>query len=299
MSSDLSNLHKGLYAVLVTPFDEHGAVDQEGLDSLVEFYIERGASGIVTLSVMGESKLLEQEERITVVRRVIAATHGRVPVVVGVNGNSASAMVTFGKQVADLGASSLLVSIGISNAIQEANAMATFQALAITAQLPMVVLDYPPVSGNVSVHFLKVLAEQVPLVQAVKLEEMPTMVKISRLRHAVGHRLNIMGARGSLYSLQELLRGSDGFMTGYAYPEHLFAMLERFHAGDISSAREIYTQYLPLFVYCNQEGIEVALRKEILKHRGVIRCSAVRPPIRSLDAETRAELHQLIKRMAL
>jgi 4-hydroxy-tetrahydrodipicolinate synthase len=296
---DLTYLHKGLYAVLVTPFDEQGRIDEKSIENLVDFYLEQGASGIVTLSVMGESKLLDQEERIKVVHRVVAATNGRVPVVVGVNGSTTSAMAAFGKQAADLGASSLLVSVVISNAIQEADAIATFRTLAMTVQLPMVVLDYPPVSGNISVSFLQELAEQVPLVHAVKLEELPTTIKISKLRNAIGNRLNILCAKGSIYSLQELQRGSDGFMTGYAYPEHLVEMLNRFQTGDISGAAEIYTRNLPLFVYCNQEGIEIALRKEILKHRGVISCSAVRPPMQTLDEGTRAELHQLIKGMGL
>ena len=75
----------GLHAVLVTPFDQHGNVDNEGLDRLVEFYLANKVSGIVTLSVMGESSLLNDTERFRVAQRVISSVNGRVPVVVGIN----------------------------------------------------------------------------------------------------------------------------------------------------------------------------------------------------------------------
>ena len=101
-------MFQGLYAVLVTPFHESGAVDGESFDRLVDFYLDRGAHGLVILSVMGEGPLLEEEERAQVVARVVRRVNGRVPVVVGVN-EEAEVAARMGRRFIDLGASALLV----------------------------------------------------------------------------------------------------------------------------------------------------------------------------------------------
>ena len=289
----------GLHAVLVTPFDQHGNVDNEGLDRLVEFYLANKVSGIVTLSVMGESSLLNDTERFRVAQRVISSVNGRVPVVVGINRDEESIVPKFVRQVVEIGASSLLISPRfLTTPTQEAE-LDYFDNIASATNASIIVLDYPPASGTVSVQFLKDLAARVESVVAIKLEELPTALKITRLKSEIGNRLNILCASGSVYCLQELERGCDGFITGYAFPEHLVNILESFRAGDTAGAAAIYGRWLPLFVYCNQAGIEVAIRKEILKYRGVIKCAAVRRPTRTLDDITRDELHRLLRTMDL
>ena len=48
-----------------------------------------------------------------------------------------------------------------------------------------------------------------------------------------------------------------------------------------------------------QQGIGLALRKEVLRRRGAIRTSVVRPPGAPLDDLTRAELTDVLARMGL
>lgn len=289
---------KGLYAVLVTPFDADGKIDEHGLERLVEFYLERKVHGLVTLSVMGESAELSQEERFQVAQRVLSFVNDRVPVVVGVGKDDTKVACEFGHRVVALGARALLVSPPAPNLPKEA-IISHYRAVAEATGAAIVVLDYPPVTGIIPVSLLKEMAEQVPQVCAVKLEEIPTPIKVGQLRAAVGDRLQVLGARAGLYCLQELQRGSDGFMTGYAYPEHLLEIFDKFQAGDLSGAFAAYARWLPLFVYTGQSEIGIALRKEMLKYRGVINCAAVRSPTRSLDDETLTELQQVLKQVGL
>ena len=62
-------------------------------------------------------------------------------------------------------------------------------------------------------------------------------------------------------------------------------------------AADAYFRYLPLITYCWQPEIGMALRKELLVQRGVINAPHVRPPHKSLDRETRAELLQVVERV--
>lgn len=288
---------KDLYAVLVTPFKTNGEIDDASLDSLVEFYLERKVHGLVILSVMGEGALLSEFERIRVATRVLSRVKNRVPVVVGVSGNGAKIASTFGHRLVDLGASALLVAPPLMSTPSLDIVANHYNAVASATRVPIVVLDYPPLAGKMPVSFLKRLVDEIEFVCAVKLEDLPTSVKITQIRAAVGNRLRVFGGLGGVYCLQELERGSDGLMTGYAYPEHLQAILNKFRAGDLAGAFEEYKHWLPLLIYEGQFSIGIALRKEILRQRGAIACAAVRSPTATIDEQTCVELGRVLTRV--
>ncbi|MGO4816365.1 dihydrodipicolinate synthase family protein, partial [Cupriavidus sp. 2MCAB6] len=83
---------KGVYVIAVTPFTEDGALDLPSTDRMVDFYLEKGATGLTVLGMMGEAPKLTAEESRIFVRRVLARVQGRVPVVVGVSAPGFAAM---------------------------------------------------------------------------------------------------------------------------------------------------------------------------------------------------------------
>jgi 4-hydroxy-tetrahydrodipicolinate synthase len=283
----------GLYAVLVTPFQENGDLDEASLDRAIEFYVERKVSGLVTLSVMGEGLHLTEDEKMRVARRVVSRTNDRVPVVVGINEQNATVAAQFGRCVVDVGVSGLLVMPPSQSGLD--TAIAHYQAIAAASGVPIAILDYPPMTGKLSVSFLKSLVEAVPAIQGIKLEDTPTPIKIRQLRDAVGSRLRILGAMGGLHCLPELEAGSDGLMTGYAYPEHLVAILNQFQAGDVAGAAADYTWCLPL-LECEQK-YGLVLRKEILRQRGAIASATVRAASIPLDRAIYSELESILNSM--
>ena len=58
----LNEQTEGVYIISATPFHEDGALDLESTDRLVEFYIDKGVSGITILGMMGEAPKLAPEE---------------------------------------------------------------------------------------------------------------------------------------------------------------------------------------------------------------------------------------------
>jgi 4-hydroxy-tetrahydrodipicolinate synthase len=95
----------------------------------------------------------------------------------------------------------------------------------------------------------------------------------------------------------ELGRGADGAMTGVAYPEMLVGVCEKFFAGDIHGAENVYDAFLPIVRYENQPGVGLAIRKEILRRRGIIKSAALRAPGPRLDADDHKELDNLMARL--
>lgn len=65
----LTESAEGVYVIAVTPFHADGALDLESTDSMVDFYLEAGATGLTVLGMMGEAPKLTIEESQRVVRR--------------------------------------------------------------------------------------------------------------------------------------------------------------------------------------------------------------------------------------
>jgi 4-hydroxy-tetrahydrodipicolinate synthase len=74
--------------------------------------------------------------------------------------------------------------------------------------------------------------------------------------------------------------GIEGFMTGFAFPEALKAMVNADKAGRPDEVRRIYQHWLPLMVFEQQPGVGV--RKEIYRLRGIIADGHVRHPAPSI-----------------
>ena len=82
----MSDKLEGLCAVLATPFDASGNLDKDSLEREVGFYLERGASSLMALGVMGEGPALSPQDGLEVVRHVARTAGSATPLVVGAVG---------------------------------------------------------------------------------------------------------------------------------------------------------------------------------------------------------------------
>ena len=175
-----------------------------------------------------------------------------------------------------------------------------YRAVADAAAVPLVLQD-EPVTTQVTMPaaFMARLCGEIPAIEAVKLEEAPTLPKITRLRELLSRRVAIFGGLGGVYFFEELSRGADGAMTGFPYPEALKAIRDHFVAGRRDEARALFYRWLPLIRYESQPGstpgTAVGIRKEILRRRGWIDSARVRPPAPALDAGTLDELGEILR----
>jgi 4-hydroxy-tetrahydrodipicolinate synthase len=135
----------------------------------------------------------------------------------------------------------------------------------------------------------------------LKHEDCPGLGKITDMRVASERRglrrISVLVGNGGLYYPLELQRGADGAMTGFAYPEMLVEVFERFDVGDVDGAEDLFDAFLPLVRYEQQPVVGLAVRKEILHRRGVIASAALREPGYALSAADHAELDRLIARL--
>jgi 4-hydroxy-tetrahydrodipicolinate synthase len=166
--------------------------------------------------------------------------------------------------------------------------------------IPWVIQDFPLVTGVViPTKVILQIVEENPNCVMLKHEDWPGLEKISALRAASdagARRISILCGNGGQFLLEEMLRGADGAMTGFAYPEMMRDVVAACDAGDVTRARDIFDAYLPLVRYESQPGLGMAIRKHILAQRGAIAHPTVRKPGPKLTAAAEAEIAALIAR---
>jgi 4-hydroxy-tetrahydrodipicolinate synthase len=294
---------QGVFVIAATPFADNGALDPGSLERLIGFYIDAGVHGITVLGMMGEAHKLTADEARLVMRATLSQVAGEVPVVVGVSSPGLATLAALTSDAMSLGAAAVMVAPPSGLATDEQVEGYVHQLCrAIGEDVPLVLQDYPQASGvHLSVAVLNRLIDDLPQVKVLKHEDCPGLGKLTRLRAGAARdgrrRIAVLVGNGGLYYPLELGRGADGAMTGFAYPEVLVEVYERFAAGREEAAFDLYDAYLPLIRYEQQPGVGLAIRKEILHRRGVLACPALRPPGARLDATDRAELDQLIARL--
>ncbi len=297
MSHRVDETASGVYVIAVTPFTDTGSIDAPSIDRVVEFYLEKGVSGLTILGMMGESHKLSMEESRMVMNRYLARVDGRVPVVVGVSNPGTDPLVSFSREAMDAGAAGVMVA-PVSTLRTEEQILGYFSAvLERLGDTPVVLQDYPFITGvNISVETLRRIFERYPGVVMLKHEDWPGHAKLTRLRAQPGRQVSILVGNGGLYLPQELARGANGAMTGFAYPEMLVEVCALFASGNADRAEDIFDAYLPLLRHEAQPVIGIALRKETLRRRGAIASAHVRHPGPRLTAEDQRELDRLIER---
>ena len=295
----------GVYLITVTPFTDSGALDLASTDRMVDFCLEAGVTGLTVLGIMGEATKLTAEESRLFVKQVLMRVAGRVPVVVGASAPGFAPMRELTQSVMELGAAGVMVAPpGSVRTDDQIVAYFDMVSETIGPDVPWALQDHPVSTGvqmstAVILRILKNAANCVML----KHEDCPGLAKLSAIRAASergdARRVSILtGNGGGLFLPEELARGADGAMTGFAYPEMMVDVCRAYATGDIERAHDLFDAYLPLARYEQQAGIGLAVRKHILAERGVIASAAIRKPGPKLSAADIADIALLTARQS-
>jgi 4-hydroxy-tetrahydrodipicolinate synthase len=290
---------RGVWNIVPTPFRDDSTLDEESIGSLVDFVIGTGVDGMTVLGVMGEVGRLSDDERRRVIERTIERAAGRLPVCAGVTHAATDRAVAFAREAEALGAHSVMLAPPALGKPSDEAVLAHYRAVADAISIPIVVQDHPP-SSNVwmSTALLARIAALAPQCRVVKLEDEPSPPKIRRLL-AEAPGAVVLGGLGGIMLLEELRAGASGTMTGFGRPDVLVDIVRRWFAEDIAGARQAFHRALPLIRFESQQGLGLAIRKEIYRRRGAIRSARVRAPGGQLDPGTLADLDDLLAHVDL
>jgi 4-hydroxy-tetrahydrodipicolinate synthase len=291
---------KGVFVIAVTPFTDTLAVDTESVDRVTDFYFDKGADGLTILGMMGEAPKLTQSEALDITRRTLARAEGR-PVVVGVSAPGLAAIDELTRAVMDLGAAGVMVAPpGTLKTDDQIFGYYTNVVETIGTEVPLVLQDFPLVTGiHISSSLLGRIIEAMPSIVMLKHEDWPGLGKITDIRNAEAkgrRRLSVLCGNGGVFLPEEMERGADGAMTGFAFPEMMVDVVRLAGAGEMERAQDLFDAYLPLVRYEQQPGLGLAVRKHTLHKRGAIASAAQRRPGAPLAPKAIGEVDRLIAR---
>ena len=294
---------EGVYLITVTPFKDNGDLDLASTDRMVDFCLERGVTGLTILGIMGEATKLTAEESRQFVRQVLARVQGKVPVVVGASAAGFAPMSELTKSVMDMGAAGVMVAPP-STVRTDDQICSYFDMVTETLgpDVPWCLQDHPTSTGvQMSSSVVLRILKNSPTCVMLKHEDFPGLAKLSAVRQAIEkgdlRKISILtGNGGGLFLPEEMVRGANGAMTGFANPEMMVDVVNAFKAGNVERAFDIFDCYLPLAKYEQQAGVGLAVRKHLLAQRGAIASAAVRKPGPKLSALDLADIARLVAR---
>jgi 4-hydroxy-tetrahydrodipicolinate synthase len=298
----LTHEASGTFAIAPTPFHEDGRIDEASIDRLTDFYRDVGCNGITVLGIMGEAPKLDGQEAVDVATRFIRRAQ-KMQIIVGVSAPGFAAMRSLARSVMDAGAAGVM--IAPPPHLRTDDQITTYfkQAVeAIGADVPWVLQDYPlTLTVVMTPQVIRRIVMDNPSCVMLKHEDWPGLEKISALRafqkDGALRPLSILTGNGGLFLDFEMERGADGAMTGYAFPDMLVDVVRMAKAGQRDAAHDLFDAHLPLIRYEQQQGVGLAVRKYVMKRRGMIASDAQRKPGSSLTAAARNEVDYLLSRL--
>ena len=288
---------RGIYPILLTPFDERGRIDEESLRSEVQFNLGGGVHG-VGLALGSEFLKLTEDERNSVTRIVVDEVRGRVPVVVNTGAQASVPAVLYSQQAEELGATAVMCMpplMGVSGS----EVRAYFRAISDAVRVPIFIQDQQ--TAPVSAALIRQIAEESERVRYAKVESPPQAAKVHEaVQHSRG-LVTIFGGAAGTYLIEELRRGSVGSMPWPSTPHAFVKVWNHWQSGDVNAAREVHEQEIAPLLRLSTTGLRLGhtVHKEILRRRGVIKSAHVRAPSDPLDEITQRELDEVCERLGI
>jgi len=285
----------GAITALVTPFRRQ-RVAFDDLARLVAHQIRGGINGIAAVGTTGESPTLSHGEHIEVIRAVVAASRGRVPVIAGTGSNSTSEALALTRRSHEAGADAMLIVTPYYNKPSQEGLFRYFATLADATDRPIILYSIPSRCGiEIGVPVVERLRSRFPHVRWIK-ESGGSVDRVDQLKQAMGRDITVLSGDDSL-TLPFMAAGAEGVISvaSNLYPREVgklvsLALADRFaEAGRLH--RRLYPFFRGIFVEPNPVPIKYALAR-----RGLISSAEVRSPLSPITSESAALIRKLLSR---
>jgi len=134
---------KGSLVALVTPMEEGGEVDYKSLEKLIDWHINHGTNGIVSVGTTGESATLDVDEHVEVIKHTVEHVNSRVPVIAGTGANSTSEAIELTQESKQNGADFALIVTPYYNKPTQKGLISHYTKLANEVDIPQILYNVP------------------------------------------------------------------------------------------------------------------------------------------------------------
>lgn len=134
---------QGSFVAIVTPMSPDGSLDLNALEALIDWHVNSGTNGIVSVGTTGESATLNVSEHLEVIQKTIDFVDGRVPVVAGTGGNSTQEAIELTQSASKLGADYALIVTPYYNKPNQEGLLQHFIKIADSVPIPQILYNVP------------------------------------------------------------------------------------------------------------------------------------------------------------
>lgn len=236
----------GVFPAITTQMKLGGELDLEATARHANVLIDSGVSGLIFLGSLGENQALTADEKRTVLKAMLGAVAGRVPVLSGVAESSTDEACRYMQDGEKLGLNGFMLMPGMLYKGDERETLAHFRNAAKSTGLPIMIYNNPISYGNdITPEMFAKLADTKNFV-ALK-ESSGNVRRITDLHNVVGDRYALFTGVDDL-ALEASILGIDGWVagSGIAFPAENQYFWELTRQGDWDKAREIYRWFTPL-----------------------------------------------------
>jgi dihydrodipicolinate synthase/N-acetylneuraminate lyase len=236
----------GVFPALTTKFHKDGSLDMDLFFKNIDAQLEAGVHGLILGGTLGESSVLNTEEKISLTKQTITYAEGRVPVILNIAEGATKEAVNWAKMAEDMGASGLMLLPPMRYHSDHRETVGYFSEVARNTRLPIMIYNNPvDYKIMVSLDMFEELAA-FENIQAVK-ESTRDVSNVTRMINRFGERFKILCGVDTL-ALESLAMGANGWVAGLvcAFPIETVIIYELAKSGRMEEALNIYRWFLPL-----------------------------------------------------
>lgn len=289
---------RGVYSAMITPFDKNERIDERACETIINWTIDKGVTGVFTVASTGESWALSVEEKIQLFQLTVAVVKRRVPVIAGVGAPSTRESVLLAEEAHKAGVDYLCAAPPSFVRPSQDEMTAHFATLAQATNTPLILYNIPMLAGNVlGTPAVKTLTSRFPQIVGIK-DSGGDLTVLNDL--LIGRRPDFSVVTGiDTLVLPGLLAGSHGAILGSANvcPELSLEVLRLFEAGRLREASQVQNR-LTRFWLAMGLGSFPAPVKAAMELIG-LPAGAPRSPVPPLDAERREMLRRELQAMGV
>jgi 4-hydroxy-tetrahydrodipicolinate synthase len=289
----MNNLH-GAGVALVTPFNNDGSIDFEGLSRLIEYQIDGGMDYLVSMGTTGEVATLTKEEKKQILDFTADKVAGRIPLVAGFGGNNTAELVAQIKEFNNPAYQAILSVSPYYNKPTQEGIYQHYKAIAQATELPIILYNVPGRTGSmVSVDTIIRLANDFSNIIGVK-EASANFEHFTRIMARKPEGFLLISGDDAL-TLPMMSLGAVGVITvvGNAFPKQTQQLVKFCNEWHYEEARKLHYDLLQIDDLCFIEGNPAGV-KEMLKELNICG-NHVRLPLVEVSDETKKKIALAVK----
>lgn len=287
----------GTYTIFLTPFAPNGELDLEAAAANADYLIHQGMNGLVVAGTYGEYVTLTSDERRGLLRAVIRAVAGRVPVIACTAAGSTAEVIAYTRDAEDAGADGAMITPPYGMIEPTEMAVIThFETVARSTSGALLLYNNPNISPSLAPELLARLADIDGYV-GIK-QGATTFTEHAELVTLAGDRLRIFSGSDQVM-VGSLALGAVGVSSTQSnfIPQIIRETYEAMHRGDLPEARRQFFRWAPFRRFARRAG-QPASAKAAVELLGR-RCGSVRAPLVPLTSAQRSELARILAEMGL